>query len=1318
MSSLVVTDREVKTLEQIWNQYTKDPSVLEFEFRFTNNIDRNMFTKLLSRLQALPDYSEMLVDEYMTVSYIENNKQLHIRHTIPHEELSNYCNRMFSYQTYDTIFKYPLYIDGAPQNITLEEYPVRCNLKYEVPWSRASNAFAVTEHVDPNTARLIEKESKLNISDKLKKFRNIKRFSFTTTDGYFRIDCSMVKSNSEHVNHITAAKDMHSSPAQFEIEMECLVKSADLDFDTMQFMALQHIHVIIQSIQDSLYVLPANETSKVQAEYENWINEVRQDLIKKHEIKTRFETINGQSTFVSPKPVSISRSHLRPKNKINIIHNYTVTDKADGESALLYVSKSGKIYVINHLLQLQDTGIINTDYVGSLFNGELITRTKDGMTCYDYMGYDAYVVQNRSYFEKNLSSLESDVDTRLKQLHKFIGSASFTYKSGSRVSHPCRLLAKTFYQTTPEKTIFELARGIWTNRDSFRYKLDGLIFTPADKPVAFSDKHSDYLAAIHRTWSHNIKWKPSEENTIDFLVSIDSKIHHDARGIRYRNVSLYVGDHKDKVYGLSLFSWKDSGQVRNKTRWRVESDSHSVVLAENKHEVVSDTVVECRYDFSEPPEYRWKPLRTRHDKTAHYKTSRHTQKIQYEVFQRLVQGRSRSEDSRTIRILQKQFAKVGWIKKHQKMTQQIAQNLVSHVKNPADIPHNIQSGNNVSVANSIWNLIQHPVTVDDITGEKYYTATTKKVNDTMYRKYHNQIKGLLYQISNTKKRPKLLLDIGSGQGGDIMKWIRTKFGLVIGVDKFKQNVERAKKRLRNLKSIEKEKIHFFTADMSQRLENDISQEDRDTLRQLDKGEALMYDVISCQFAIHYFFKNADVWSGFMRNINEYLKPNGTFIGTCMNGGLVDASFKESSGTISGPFGRLTQKYNSEDFNTLANPLGQKIETFIESIGTTNDEYLVHMEWFIRQMKLHNIHLHEPSNHPIFLQATDHFGNIYSSINQKMKINLPEDQKAFSFLNQYFIFRRGKADTQFKYAHEVWAQIPDASKTMSDMKLVFRDAGYIVDDTFVDKFSAYLGALNPDRTDTESTANNTTAFILHSIHKYKLIDLQTLAVSQNVEIKKIGKSKKEVSRTKKELYNALMMKTNNDASVETAVQENNSEGVIEWFYSKSKAKGDVFGQEVNWRRYISNFQNVPNGLKWDMQTFPNIEHAFHYEKYKRTNKPELKERYVGITSSFPNNGQAKVFSGKKAMKENGVTLDVQRWNRERVDVNAQLLQARLEQDPKFKNILTEIKHNNIHLYHYERCGRSKPSFWGAMEFKDGSGIIGNNMLGKQMMALDV
>ena len=175
--------------------------------------------------------------------------------------------------------------------------------------------------------------------------------------------------------------------------------------------------------------------------------------------------------------------------------------------------------------------------------------------------------------------------------------------------------------------------------------------------------------------------------------------------------------------------------------------------------------------------------------------------------------------------------------------------------------------------------------------------------------------------------------------------------------------------------------------------------------------------------------------------------------------------------------------------------------------------------------------------------------------------------------------------------------------------------------------------------------------------------------------------------------------------------------VEFFYSKSKkAKDIILAGDVFWKRYLSNFQNVPGALSWDGHLFPNVEHAFHYEKFKRSNKPELGLRYVGVPSSFSTNAKAKIFSGRKTMRANGATLDIDRWNRDRVDVNESLLKARFATDEKFRVILRESHAKNVRLLHFERGSLKRPPFWGALKLKNNGKIIGKNMLGKQLMNL--
>jgi hypothetical protein len=115
-----------------------------------------------------------------------------------------------------------------------------------------------------------------------------------------------------------------------------------------------------------------------------------------------------------------------------------------------------------------------------------------------------------------------------------------------------------------------------------------------------------------------------------------------------------------------------------------------------------------------------------------------------------------------------------------------------------------------------------------------------------------------------------------------------------------------------------------------------------------------------------------------------------------------------------------------------------------------------------------------------------------------------------------------------------------------MQDAFLTAGYIVDDQFVQELSHVLDVLDNVGENKSSTEEDVSAvvrsvdtgtFVLHSMHKYKLVDLQNLAQSQRIDIIKKGKGRKDISRTKKELYKELLdRKITNSTTVVSGVPE--------------------------------------------------------------------------------------------------------------------------------------------------------------------------------------
>ena len=87
--------------------------------------------------------------------------------------------------------------------------------------------------------------------------------------------------------------------------------------------------------------------------------------------------------------------------------------------------------------------------------------------------------------------------------------------------------------------IIKDCKGILDNPKNYPYEIDGLIFTPAK--LALYSYYPTLPAVItqNQGWDRVFKWKPPEQNTIDFLIKITGDVRKN--GIRYKKIGLYVG---------------------------------------------------------------------------------------------------------------------------------------------------------------------------------------------------------------------------------------------------------------------------------------------------------------------------------------------------------------------------------------------------------------------------------------------------------------------------------------------------------------------------------------------------------------------------------------------------------------------------------------------------------------------------------------------------------------------------------------------------------------------------------------------------------
>lgn len=137
------------------------------------------------------------------------------------------------------------------------------------------------------------------------------------------------------------------------------------------------------------------------------------------------------------------------------------------------------------------------------------------------------------------------------------------------------------------------------------------------------------------------------------------------------------------------------------------------------------------------------------------------------------------------------------------------------------------------------------------------------------KKFHNDVKlKLLCQYAKGAGR---LLDVACGRGGDIMKWSRASIAHAHGIDISHGEILEARRR-------------YESSSVHTRCTFDVV----DTFGTASYEVGAPYNVVSCMFALHYFFETEHILEQFVRNVAANLERGGYFIGCVPDGALVRA----------------------------------------------------------------------------------------------------------------------------------------------------------------------------------------------------------------------------------------------------------------------------------------------------------------------------------------------------------------------------------------------------------------------------------------------
>lgn len=786
----------------------------------------------------------------------------------------------------------------------------------------------------------------------------------------------------------------------------------------------EHLQLILSATQKSDFIISKTEQKTV---------------------KYEFQKLTGLYNFTSsiPNAITLERSNIQDTtdltNITNIRKNYSVTEKTDGERNLLFVNSSGEVFLINRQNLVRKVGLKIPNYPNTLLDGELVSQNLNGNPMRLYLTFDLYFSKGIDFRERILmrslvDKSENKYDkSRLEELDDMVQQMELEsedsdlefviekkiFKFGNveedsedirklveereeyLLNHNQELTELSIQKLNQDITlakqnnkIFEESQKILIQIESqqYNYGTDGLIFTPIYMTVGEGETKKNKYGG---RWKNLFKWKPIEENSIDFQVNILKE--EDGRHVEkyitvgndlvsYKKVKLLVGYEKnlhqlmnglrvlneDLKYldGYNIIPFEPLHPFANKiyeTNIKVENNG---LVCKNGDIIRDGNIVEFSFDLKGSNGFNWIPMRVRDSKLP----------------------------------------------------------------------------NAFSTACNVWNTIFNPITTEMIsTGqnipshENYYNHE-KKNDGTMKQvyKFHNAVKNNLLQ-THVKSGHKLL-DLACGEMGDLQKYLTLDLSLLVGVDNNKYNlINENSGALKRVLGIKNKKI---------KEEQEVGVLDRTFLIWGNGGENLSsaqagldslnkfyldvlwgnvinrkhierlgnpklkevrgvceekFDIICCQFALHYFFENSKTLNNFMMNISENLKIGGKLLATFFDGrkifDILENSEKVEKKNSQGKLlWRINKKYKENILPKDQNCLFMPIEVYIETFSQSFLEYLVNLDYLRDIFELYGLEI----------TSVKSFEDHYQDLGLQ---TLDDDQKIFSFLNTSLVVTKKKEITE-------------------------------------------------------------------------------------------------------------------------------------------------------------------------------------------------------------------------------------------------------------------------------------------------------------------
>lgn len=846
------------------------------------------------------------------------------------------------------------------------EYNVRVTLSEETPINNLDSIDINTKYGDSQN----------------KHYRYKKRFSFMIDSCNVRVDMTLVK---EADGMTFARSGVLEKSEKYEIEIEFIHTSSETSPFSSVFV--KWLSLFIATLQDSPSYMTLSDISS---------------------------TLQKYYALIQMKPtdpfIGLDVMPLMIDNLKQIQNGYSVTEKADGTRYLLFINDNDQLYLIDRTKHIKYTGchmisniseqtskIISAmirqkqiqpktqmykNFRQSVFDGELIINKTTKQ--FEYLMFDCLYYNGKDLRgnplcnadPKTLEILSTSTDKTTENrdglllnaynngttptLSRYLALILFDTNVTLQSDNGLTVRRKKYEFATDSSSIFPLVSKVDQLIKSYNYDCDGLVFTPYTLPYTnLKDKI--------------LKWKPINKLSNDFEVVFDDP---HMRTIIYNGIRC-IEAHIQVSQGPQLINFSTIPIRGRIPSIKLRINENGTPITFNTNQVISNrSVVEFIYDDAQPRGFKWVPIRVRYDKSR---------------------------------------------------------------------------PNALNTAKINWKTIEYNIPIESLkTGnfdklfKRYYAATGNKDVIKSMAIYHNMIKYYLYQYADhlIKEQSKdisniSIMDLACGRGGDLNKYSDIKASTVVGIDidrggiiemkrRYDELIETLEAKLEAKNNSDKypRKLVVVCGDVGRNVQDgstcewcsDHEDPDANSIISKDISELKAtlasngnesFDLVSCQFAIHYFTDTQERLDQFFSNVSQNLKHGGLFIGTTLDGKKVfDKLQKSKDGKIGEilqtPQGskimwNLIKMYKENEFL----PIGQKINATIATIGQPIDEYLVNFDNLIKTAKNHGLEVKSVKSFGEFPQLLNDFDK-----NQSRYIpTLSQQEREYSYMNNMFIFQK-------------------------------------------------------------------------------------------------------------------------------------------------------------------------------------------------------------------------------------------------------------------------------------------------------------------------